>query len=248
MIYACYITYNNGDFLAASLYAIAPYVDKIIIIEGPFPDYPEMKADNTKFILWHFDIDYPNKLMLDNVEGLTQVQKRNAYIDLVPDGSWMFIIDGDEIPYGNLEILQGRIKHYDEMGINWVSIKIEEKKDFRFYPRLIKKQPGMKYKGFHWSINEIYEKHEAELGNIKLIHFRDFRHKDVVKDKKWFYNESPESKAEDKEVVLWFNEQVKALNPERFNQLYDISKSVQKIDKRPKKANLKWDKKLGLNR
>jgi len=112
LVYACYIVYNSAKTLALSLRSIVPYVDKVIIVDGAFANYPHkypQSTDGTKSIanricknklIW---IDCPKTRKRTFKPWAGQVAKRNAYLDLVPHGTFFYILDADTVVTGNVE-------------------------------------------------------------------------------------------------------------------------------------------------
>lgn len=110
-IYACYIVYNEADKIEISLRSVIDYVDKIIIVDGAFADFPHncpQSSDETKNIaerickkklIW-IDCSKENgKYISWDLEA----KKRNAYLQLVPIGAWLYIMDADTILTGDVK-------------------------------------------------------------------------------------------------------------------------------------------------
>lgn len=114
LVYACYIVYNSAKTLALSLRSIVPYVDKVIIVDGAFADYPHkhpQSTDGTKAIAKKICGDKLIWVKCPKTRGrykrfkpwVGQVAKRNAYLDLVPHGTFFYILDADTVVAGNVE-------------------------------------------------------------------------------------------------------------------------------------------------
>jgi hypothetical protein len=245
-IWACYITYNNADYLAASLTTIRHAVDKIIVVEGRYPEYPRF-VDRTEVILFEFQCTYPDKLTVVDTDRMNQIDKRNKYIELVPDNDWMLILDGDHIPFGSLELLKGEIEKIDAKGITRISLMVEDGKDAKYHPMLIKKRAGMRYEGHHWNLmcdgyNAIHYPmgSEAKIDSsiIKIMHFRDYRHADVIRAKEIFYQKSDERAAEKESIKKYMFEEMVGMNSDKLTQLYELSSNAQNEQDRPDKKTL----------
>lgn len=237
MIWACYNTYHNADYLAASLYTIAPFVDKIIVVEGRYPEYPETKEDLTGRIIYQFHLQYPDKLYHMVLKPCSQIYKRNIYVNQVPDGDWMLIIDGDEIPFGNLRYLRRIVEAYDDNGIEHVSIKRDDLTESKYHPRLIKKKEGMQYKGHHFYLdcngkNALYPTYRALCKDIKLIHFADYRGDEVINARQQFYHNSKERELEQESIDISMMKEAITITPKNIEQLYELSKDTQNNDAR----------------
>jgi hypothetical protein len=135
-VYACYIVYNSEKILPLSLYSIISYVEKVIIVDGAFVNYPytePQSTDKTKQIaenicgeklIW---IDCPN-VNGKYVPWKNEIEKRNAYLLKVPNDVWMYIIDDDVVLSGNLDVAFTELKTKDW---NCKNLFVEMK---NFYP------------------------------------------------------------------------------------------------------------------
>jgi len=83
-----------------SLESIYDYVDQIVVVDGPFKGFPHnslSSTDGTLDFLRQFE-----KVTVKRIEQpLRQEEKRNLYFDGGAD--WYFIIDGDEICFGDVK-------------------------------------------------------------------------------------------------------------------------------------------------
>jgi hypothetical protein len=191
-IYACYSIYNNADYLFASLATVSPHVDKVIVVDGKYHSYPGttiQSNDLTPLLLTKYRELYPDKLIyVPATDWKTQVDKRNAYLDLVPENAWLFIVDGDEIPYGQIGELRETLEKHNERMV--IAIPVVTSDSIKYYPRIIKKKEGMRYKHYHWNIN--YEGKNILINHdpariapriLNLIHFKEYRPKEVLSAK-----------------------------------------------------------------
>lgn len=71
---------------------------------------------------------------------------RQKYLDEVPDGEWLLVLDNDEMLFGALDRIPDLIMMAEANNIEWIGIN-ELLPDGQFYvrPRLMKKKEGMKY-------------------------------------------------------------------------------------------------------
>ena len=110
-VYGTYLVYNSAKTLGLSLSTIVSYVDKVIIVDGAFEDYPHeypQSTDRTKEIaeeicgdklIW-VDCNTKNG---EFISWIGQVAKRNAYLKLVPTNAWFYVMDADVILAGDVE-------------------------------------------------------------------------------------------------------------------------------------------------
>ena len=166
-IYACYNIYKNADYLAASVHSIAPWVDKVILIDGRYIDFPARNMDLYHgTVLWDLAQIYKDKIhLVERPVWEDQVEKRNAYLDLVPEGAWMIVIDGDEIPFGHIWDLRAWLEELDSdenpvkevvscprTDIDAVACFVTNIDKYEWYPRIIRKREGMKYEDYHYKL------------------------------------------------------------------------------------------------
>ena len=98
-IYGCMNLYGHNKELQQTLPALRRVADEVIIIEGPYRDFlyrEKMTEDDFLFI--HSLSDK----IISKPEWDSQIEKRNTYLKLVPEGSYALIVDADEEIIGNL--------------------------------------------------------------------------------------------------------------------------------------------------
>lgn len=125
MVYACYCIYNEEQFLRQSLQSIIDFVEKVIIIDGVWSTYPSnayASTDKSKKIAQEVCGD--KLIWVDAPDGgwRTQVEKRTQYLNLVPDGEWLFVIDGDEILHGDIKAQFKKIERNKSLHICLVEV------------------------------------------------------------------------------------------------------------------------------
>lgn len=122
-VYACYIVYNNEHTIIASLKSIVPYVEKIIMVDGAFKDYPHeipFSTDYTKELAQKICKD---KLLWIGCNGKAWIgdpTKRNVYLRLIPNDKWFIALDGDEVIRGKIREELERIEktNYTCVGVH----------------------------------------------------------------------------------------------------------------------------------
>lgn len=174
------------------------HVDKVVLVDGKFSYYPgnsPISTDGTIETIRHFKEMYPDKIVFVEGKGYPdEPAKRNVYLEMVPEDDWLWIIDGDELPFGMLN----RVKPYLKARAKEPEIvrSIYFRHVFLHRPlfihmRFIRKKEGMKYSGTHFTIQ--YEgrnildyelwKHMKPLP-VWLIHYGELRNggKTIKKD------------------------------------------------------------------
>ena len=156
MLWACYIVYNDIDYIRASLSTIIHHVDHIILVDGRFAYYPgssPVSTDGTLKVIKEFKKKYPYRIKF--VKGKVypdEPTKRNVYLDMVPENDWIWIIDGDEIPYGNLERVKPYLATKNSLVVPiWFRHAFLHRPEF-VHMRFIRKKRGMKYDETHFTI------------------------------------------------------------------------------------------------
>lgn len=133
-----------------------------------------------------------------------QIQWRQQYLDAVPDGEWLLILDSDELIYGAigripawLDTLEGEYvtNLMDEADECLVAVVTEIKPNFELLkrPRLIRKREGMQY-GKHTQKHDEIDylgknilgkeyKDYATLDHLSFLHYKNGRHMTLYSDK-----------------------------------------------------------------
>lgn len=195
-VIACYSVFNEADFLQASLSLIEPHVDEIWLVDGPYANFEHTESystDGTLTIIQSFSELHPKKIkLLASAEFPNQMAKRNTYLEKVAEGDWLFIIDGDELPWGNLHQLKTLLHQEKYLVVN-VLLQHTPLLAAVPLPRLIHKINGMKYKDHHAHIDlkgeNILESSNVNIGQlypIHLIHLNAYRSAER-QEKKDFY-------------------------------------------------------------
>ena len=143
MLIGCINCYNDIPLIRDCIESIYNKVDKIIAIDGSYADFPDGSGYSTDGT-----VEYLNRL--DKVElmttyGLSEVQKRNLYLESLSDGDIVLNLDADEVLVGEipelktdfaiLDLVDGHSKHVQ-----------------RRATRLFKYKSGMKYQFCHYTL------------------------------------------------------------------------------------------------
>lgn len=153
--------FNEISHLEKTLDSIRSSVDGIIVVDGAYKTFPYTgnngaSDDGTiEFLLKYQREVYPGLEIVYAPEGgwETEMEKRTAYCDLVPEGDWLFIIDGDEelVAGGNhLNLLESFRQDRDfDLGIVLIHFINGDSSHYGEMGRLYKKKKGMKYDKSH---------------------------------------------------------------------------------------------------
>jgi len=135
--------YNDMPLIKNCIESLYSQVDKIIVIDGSYADFPDGSGSSTDGT-----VEYLNSL--DKVElittyGLSEVQKRNLYLEPLSDGDIIINLDSDEVLVGNIPKLDC------DFGI--IDLKDEHSKHIqRRATRFFKFREGMIYKNVHYTL------------------------------------------------------------------------------------------------
>ena len=125
-IFACYVVYNEAQLIAESLRSVKAYVDGFVVIDVAFPHNPSPgthSSDDTRAICEAVCPPVPLTYVESNVR-INQWDARNRYLELVPDGDYVFIVDGDEVLHGDYREIQPWIRSLRAAGQLDASLKV----------------------------------------------------------------------------------------------------------------------------
>ena len=193
MLIATIITYNDWPFIKDCVESITGKVDKIIIVDGKFWDFPGdddySGGESLKYLL---NLSKDDRFEIILAGGLTEVEKRNGYLEYLKDGDICLNIDTDEVLIGEILELTA------DIGI----IMIGEMGDTRRHRRTIRFfrfREGLHYWGTHKMILDKDGKLFANLDRIgkgytsqkitefEFLHNNHKRDYNRIKDKKVYY-------------------------------------------------------------
>ncbi|MCK9570849.1 hypothetical protein M0R72_18005 [Candidatus Pacearchaeota archaeon] len=184
--------YNDGEMLKKAVGSVLGHVDRIIVIDGIYEDFPPMgdtlgySCDGTLEYL----TDLETEVSLSVVPGLTEVEKRSLYLIGEP-GDWYLHLDADEWVENPQEL--GILPKAD-IGLCHMSWENQS----HWYPRLFRHVDCMSYEGLHHRlidgegdlICDIYgigPGYTAERTSLRIRHDRERRSKERQKAKAAYY-------------------------------------------------------------
>lgn len=194
---ACYSVFNEEQFLRASLSLIEPFVDKIWLVDGPYANFAhdeDHSTDLTLEIISNFKKRFPDKVeLLASCVFANQIVKRNRYLKRAKQGDWLFIIDGDELPWGNLHQLKALLLQEKYLVVN-VFLQQSPLLAPVPLPRLIHKVDGMEYKEHHAQIDfrgenilESTKVNIKQLYPVYLIHLNNYQSEKRQQQKDYYF-------------------------------------------------------------
>lgn len=225
-IVASYCVYRDAEFLRSSLDSVSMYVDAIMILDGRFLDFEPLPEDGTARIVSEsasrFDPKYfreefriSQKFVYLDIEyslgPMLEVEKREFTFQYIPQGSFAFIIDGDEVCIGDVKAGLDHVRANPDKKIFWVYV--EEEGNPGWKPRIIKVENGMHYGANHWTVLDrknlvVTDSDEktsfnpeihSKLTQFKIFNFGSKRsgergyerraYREAMRKKKWLENE-----------------------------------------------------------
>lgn len=157
-ITACIVFYNDRDLLEKCLNSLQGKVDRIVLVDGAYEDFPHE-------IPWSTDgsVELAKQygtVVETSVPWKTEVDKRNFYLQFVPDDEYFLVIDTDEELCSSIEP-EGK-------GLN-VIIEPDGGKPYS-WPRVFKKTPGWHY----------YKTHMTYKDNEGLVYWNNFKTSQIL--------------------------------------------------------------------
>lgn len=146
--------FNEEDLLEESVSSVAPYVDEVVVFDGPFLEYPrlgrvvgevEMSGDRTPEIAVQLRERFGN-VQYEALGRMSENDKRSRMFDCLSDGDLAFILDGDEIVYGDVVVGVGTAVELASRGrlVSYVQVlDLRAARDWR--PRFVLKKGRMCY-------------------------------------------------------------------------------------------------------
>lgn len=204
------ITYNDMPLLKRCIDSVEAYVDRIILVDGIFEDFPLAPGDeplSTDGTVEYFvDLETKAEKVLIAYPGLSEVEKRNRYL-LGEPGDWYLHLDADE-RVENPETL------FDlpDADVCWCQMRWTNR--FSRYPRLFRHVDGLHYDGLHYRLvdadgNLFTDIQETGLGYtraphpLRIQHDIDQRHVQRKKQKAIYYRRLTRREREIKEQLKY---------------------------------------------
>jgi len=183
MLIATIITYNDWPLIKSTIESIKDKVDKIIVIDGRYRDFPGKCNTSTDGTLEYLNtIDNARVIC---VAGFNELGKRNEYLKHVKDGDTIINIDSDEVFHGDMCELKS------DFGI----INLHDKRHIQDRAsRFFKFREGMEYRYVHFTlyyndrqINTLYKVINPEFSFERISSFY-FEHEWYKRDEVRRYN------------------------------------------------------------
>ena len=169
MLVGTIITYNDWPLIKDCVESIIDKVDKIIVVDGAYDDFPcDINYSTDGTIAYLDDLD---KVELIIAPGISEVAKRNKYLEPLNDNDICLNIDADEVLIGDIPPLTSDIGIID-----WVDG--HSKHIQRRVTKLFKYRTGLRYLHCHYTLyynGQIVNKlHEVINKDFTSEYIKDF--------------------------------------------------------------------------
>lgn len=144
-IVACLNTWNDRPTLAKTVDSWRDAVDHVIVVDGSYSTTGRctLSTDGTR----EFLSSVLSSVEFVDLAGVSQCEKRTAYLERGQPGDYLFIVDADE-----RLVRAGALGALPECDIGWVRIRSTLYAREYGQPRIFKWRPGLRYSGrHHWT-------------------------------------------------------------------------------------------------
>lgn len=201
------ITFNDMDVIQKSIESVIDHVDKIVIVDGIFRDFPHLESDpeySTDGTLEYIS-SLDKEVVLIVAPGETETEKRSRYL-IGDEGDVYIHLDTDEW-VENPEILND----LPDVDVMYCPMKRSDG-NVSFYPRVFRHQDGMKYQGLHHrlvdkdeqlicKIDKTGKKYTDARIPLVIQHDRELRAEDRRAQKEVYYRRLNAREKEVKELL-----------------------------------------------
>jgi hypothetical protein len=161
MLTGCIISYDDYPLIKKCVESIIDQVDRLIIVDGRYRDFPGSSMTSTGDTKEYLNEINGGKVQVIYAGNLTEVDKRNIYLEQVSDGDIILNLDADEVLVGNIKPLE------KDFGI--VEFYINKHRDVRA-SRFFKYREGMRYRLVHFTLYY----NNKQVNKLKKVINNDF--------------------------------------------------------------------------
>jgi hypothetical protein len=169
-LWACLSIFQEADHIERTLQFASSWADAFIILDGAYRTFPNAghgpSTDGTieKIKQFRDSLENQKPCIIESHLWDSQIEKRNRYLELVPDDDWVMVVDGDfkTTFYGNgyKEYQENLItRRFDAFQCRVVQQCGAQLMDWHWgNPLLFRKIHGLHYKYNHYSIYDEQER------------------------------------------------------------------------------------------
>ena len=139
---ACINYYNDMPLIKDCVESIYQQVDRIIVVDGKYRDFPTSAWYSTDGTLEY--LSSLNKVEIVFAANLFEAAKRNVYMDMLDSGDTVLILDADEYVEGKVRKLDSNID------IGLVYLGDPQTKYRRLATRYFKYRKGLRHGDIHF--------------------------------------------------------------------------------------------------
>ena len=189
MLIATITTYNDMPLIKDCIKSVIDKVDKIVVIDGRFKDFPGSSSISTDGTIQY--LSGMDKIEIMVVTDLDEVEKRNVYLGFLDDGDICLNIDADEV------LITGLPKLTADIGIIQVGEKGDKQRHIRSN-RFFRFRKGLHYWGTHKmlldkdgrlfaNLQRVGTSYTSQKTKVEFLHNNHMRDYNRIKDKKVYY-------------------------------------------------------------
>jgi len=168
MLIGCINCYNDMPLIVQCIESIYSQVDRIIVVDGSYIDFPGSGSSTDGTIEF---LDSIEKVQLITTIGLSEIQKRNKYLEPLSDGDIVINLDSDEVLVGNIPTLDCDFAIIDLKDGHSKHIQRRATRFFKF-------RIGMHYENVHytlyWNGKIINKLHQVINKDFTFEYIKDF--------------------------------------------------------------------------
>jgi len=197
------VVYNAAEFLERAIRSLLTVADRIVIVDGPYENYPHKSAHSDdgslEIVQKYVDAGLPIKLITKSTPWTDQMTKRNVYVDDAEVGDLIFILDGDCQVVAFDEAME-RLRLSDADGFQCTDIRPSQdggcvRIDWG-NPYVIRKCEGMQYALNHYSLYDKEGRHvylspyrlEPLFNILQVYHWGETRSPEKIADNNAYYS------------------------------------------------------------
>lgn len=174
---AIMLFYNSAPFLSMTLNNINEHFDKVVMVDGPYIEYPHNSPHSDDGSIEMAKRILGDKLTLVQGQVWNRKDKHNAALDHVPDNEWWFIIDSDEMIFGDCR------KHFQKLESQTKFVRANIPcTNFKLCGDLTHINNELDFHHTNWEANFLYSGASRIFKKCKGMHYNNHRDTPMIYD------------------------------------------------------------------